>query len=79
MISLQEFTGETEVERIADKFIKSEVENFGCYMYINDLNRQMEALSNELMKLHIEIGNVLQFFCIKLNNFIYLFFGKIKY
>lgn len=53
--------------------MKTEVENFSRYMYINDLNRQMEGLSSELMKLHNEIGDKLEIAKIFLFCTFYLF------
>lgn len=46
------FTGQSQVDVLAEAFRKDEEENFALFKYINELNRQMENLTDDLNRLH---------------------------
>lgn len=51
------FTGKSEVDLLAEAFRKDEEENFALFKYINELNREMENLTDDLNHLHLEIDD----------------------
>lgn len=53
---IQEFCGESDIERLAVKFVKQEEENFALFNYINELNHESESLSYAIDSLKKNIG-----------------------
>lgn len=49
------FTGQEQVDVLAEAFRKDEEENFALFKYINELNRQMDDLTDDLNRLHESI------------------------
>lgn len=55
----KEFTNETNIAVIARNFTKQEEENFALFKYITELNKEMEDLADELVRMHVKIGKVI--------------------
>ncbi|KAL1489851.1 hypothetical protein ABEB36_013783 [Hypothenemus hampei] len=53
--NIKEFMQEDHVPEIAKEFLNQEEENFAKFKYVNDLNQQMEELSDELTEYYKEI------------------------
>lgn len=49
------FTGHAQIDLLAEAFRKDEEENFAHFKYINQLNREMEDLTDDLNRLHLAI------------------------
>lgn len=54
--SIKEFCGESDIERLAAKFMKQEEENFALFNYVNELNHESESLSYAIQDLKKNIG-----------------------
>lgn len=52
----QDFTGETDLDRLIAKFSKQDEENYALFNYVNEANHELETLSNNVAELKIKIG-----------------------
>ncbi|XP_021936294.1 coiled-coil domain-containing protein 63 isoform X3 [Zootermopsis nevadensis] len=52
---IKEFSGETDIDRLAAQFVKQEEENFAIFNYVNELNNEVEALQDQVWNLHQKI------------------------
>lgn len=50
-----EFTGQSSIDGLAEVFRRDEEENFARFKYINQLNNEMEGLTDDLYHLHLAI------------------------
>ncbi|KAF7379207.1 hypothetical protein HZH68_017052 [Vespula germanica] len=53
--TIKEFTGESNIDRIVNHFIKQEEENFALFTYVNELNDEMESLQTRMSELTVAI------------------------
>ncbi|KAI4456545.1 hypothetical protein MML48_8g00009415 [Holotrichia oblita] len=56
LAKVQELAGEEDISKLSAQFIKQEEENFALFNYVNELNYELEALSDNIEKLHENIG-----------------------
>lgn len=52
---IQEFTSQEDLDEICEMFLKEEEEIFARFEYVNDLNSQMEMITDELGQFHLQI------------------------
>lgn len=52
-----EFTGHSQIDLLAEAFRRDEEENFAHFKCINQMNREMENLTEDLYHLHLEIDD----------------------
>ncbi|CAG9763804.1 unnamed protein product [Ceutorhynchus assimilis] len=55
LIEIKEFAELDNIPEIARNFVHQEEDNFAKFKYVNDLNKQMEELSDELAERHSKI------------------------
>ncbi|KAK9728429.1 hypothetical protein QE152_g17975 [Popillia japonica] len=55
LAKIQELAGEEDISKLTAQFIKQEEENFALFNYVNELNYELEALSDNIVKLHENI------------------------
>jgi hypothetical protein len=53
--SIAEATGVTDVDRLVDVFVEAEDENFRLFSYVNQLNREIESLEEQIADAEKEI------------------------
>ncbi|XP_045479589.1 coiled-coil domain-containing protein 63-like [Harmonia axyridis] len=55
LADVYDFTDQNEIDEIMESFKERESENFALFKYINELNREMEDLNDNLGYLHLDI------------------------
>ncbi|XP_076254367.1 coiled-coil domain-containing protein 63-like [Rhynchophorus ferrugineus] len=55
LVMIKEFTNESNIPDIAKNFLNQEEENFAMFKYVNNLNKQMEGMSDILTQLYKDI------------------------
>lgn len=55
-ISLQNFSTEDDVEKLAATFKKQEEENFALFNYVNELSHEVETLNETVHQLRENVG-----------------------
>ncbi|XP_065172855.1 coiled-coil domain-containing protein 63-like [Atheta coriaria] len=53
--NIREFMGETNIKIVGERFCLNEINNFSKFRYVNELNKEMESLSDDLIDLHFRI------------------------
>ena len=49
---LKEITGEDDAKAIVEKFQKREEENFALFNYVNEVNNEMESLTDQASEIY---------------------------
>merc|ERR1711970_847515 len=54
-IEIKKITGETENEKLVERFIEMEDQNFAMFSYVNEINNQLDRKNDEIRMLENEI------------------------
>ncbi|XP_018326618.1 coiled-coil domain-containing protein 63 [Agrilus planipennis] len=54
---IQEFVGEKEVHKLIKCYVKQEEENFALFNYVNELNHELETLTENVSELNKKLAN----------------------
>ncbi|XP_022905106.2 outer dynein arm-docking complex subunit 1 [Onthophagus taurus] len=61
LMKVQELAGENDVNKLAAEYVKQEEENFALFNYVNELNHELESLSDNIRKLSVSIEEQIEF------------------
>ena len=55
-LSLQEITGDEDIDAIVESFVNKEKENFALFNYVNELNIEVEKLQDDIQAVTDDIN-----------------------